>query len=398
MPHFDTNECATTKPSFATGQNGSNKTTQQFLSALGLYALWSVLAWLSNFIGQTTVSDEAAIILLTGIFATNMLFFCLAKSSARHPLPQATVALAQSTFGIAWITLYSFLSSGAGELIPIIYITVLLFAMLHVGHRSLVQLAMFSAASYSLVIILRAIFEPPKTSVWPEVARLLVFAGVIAWIIFYGRHLRDLRLQLMQRNASLQSIIDKMARTAEQDDSGTALNRRYMMESLTREKGRTDRSNNPFSVCIFNIDYLNAFIDQFGSLAGDRALKNFSQRIRGELRAMDAANPSGFKRSFGRFGNAEYIVILPQTGLLGAERCAERICAAIRNRPFDNACKQAVSGGVAEYKRGETIPELLARADEALRNAKASGGNQITNSQPKKPRRADIVQLRNLQS
>jgi diguanylate cyclase (GGDEF)-like protein len=113
---------------------------------------------------------------------------------------------------------------------------------------------------------------------------------------------------------------------------------------------------------------------------------------------MDAANPSGYKRSFGSLGNEEYIVILPQTGLHGAERCAVRICEAIRKKPFDDAYKQTVSGGVAEYKRGETIPELLARADEALRNAKASGGNQVFCSQPKKPRRAEILRLRNLPS
>lgn len=371
---------------------------QQFLSALGLYALWSVLAWLSNFIGQTTLATEAAIILLAGIIATNTLFFSLAKTTAIHQLPYTTVTLAQSVFGIVWVTLYSFLSSGTGELIPIIYITTLLFAMSHVERRTFVHLAIFSALSYSLVIVMKGVLGPPKTSIWPELTQLLIFSGVIAWVLMYGRHLHDLRLQLVQRNASLQSIIDKMARTAEQNSGGTATNRHHMMESLTREKGRTDRSNNPFSICIFDIDCFNALIDQQGSLAGERALKNFSQRIRGELRAMDAANPSGFNRSFGRFGNEEYIVILPQTNLRGAERCAERICEAIRKRPFDGAYKQTVSGGVAEYKRGESIPELLVRADEALRNAKAAGGNQIIHSQPKEPGRADIVRLRKLQS
>jgi len=371
---------------------------QQFLLALGLYALWSALACLSNFIGQTTLPTEAAIILFAGIIATNTLFFGLAKTTATHQLPHSTVTLAQSVFGIVWATLYSFLSSGTGELIPIIYITALLFAISHIGPRQFVHLAIFSAVSYSLVVVMKGVLGPPKTSLWPELTQLLIFAGVIAWVLIYGRHLHDLRLQLVQRNTSLQSIIDKMARTAEQNNSSTAAHRRHLMESLTREKGRTDRSNNPFSICIFEIDCFNALIDQYGSLAGERALKNFSRRIRGELRAMDAANPSGFNRSFARLGNEEYIVILPQTGLRGAERCAERICEAIRKRPFDDSSKQTVSGGVAEYKRGETIPELLARADGALRIAKAAGGNQIIYSQPKKPRRADILRLHNLPS
>jgi len=371
---------------------------QQFLMALGLYTLWSTLAWLSNSIDQTTLATDAATILLAGIVATNTLFFGLAKATTVSLLPRSTVTLAQSVLGIVWATVYSFLSSGPGELIPMIYVTTLLFAMSQVGRKSLVHLAIFATMSYGLVLIMKGVLQPPKPSIWPDFIQLLVFAGVMAWVLVYGRHLQELRLQLIQKNASLQSIIDKMARTAEQDSSGKLSDRRYLMESLTREKGRTDRSNNPFSVCIFDIDCFNALIDQHGSLAGDRALKNFSQRIRGELRAMDAANPSGFKRSFGRLGTEEYIVMLPQTGLRGAERCAVRICEAIRKNPFDNAYQQTVSGGVAEYKRGETIPELLARADEALRDAKAAGGDQVVSSEPKKPRRADVVPMRNLHS
>jgi diguanylate cyclase (GGDEF)-like protein len=371
---------------------------QQFLMALGLYMLWSTLAWLSNFIGQTTLPTEAANTLLAGIIATNTLFLGLAKTNTIHQLPHTTVTLAQSVFGIVWVTVYSFLSSGPGELIPMIYITTLLFAMSQVGRRSLVHLAIFSAISYALVLIMKGVLQPPKASLWPDFIQLLVFAGVVAWVLVYGRHLHDLRLQLVQKNASLQSIIDKMARTAEQENFGTASTRRYLMESLTREKGRTDRSNNPFSVCIFDIDRFDTIIDKYGSLAGERALKNFSQRLRGELRAMDAANPSGFKRRFGRLGNEEYIVLLPQTGLHGAERCAVRICEAVRKKPFDDAYQQTVSSGVAEYKRGETIPELLARADEALRKAKAAGGNRVICTQREKPKEAAVVQLRKMPS
>jgi diguanylate cyclase (GGDEF)-like protein len=398
MSHFDTYDGDTSRRMSDTGPASSSKPMQQFSLAFGLYALWSALAWLSNFSGHTTLSTEAAIILLAGIMATNALFFSLAKTSPVHGLPNATVLLAQGVCGIAWATLYSFLSSGAGEFIPLIYITTLLFAMSNVGQRPLVQLAIFSAVSYSLVIIMKAVLAGPDSFVWPDVTPLVVFAGVTGWVLIYGRHLQELRLQLVQRNSSLQSIIDKMARTAEQDNSSAVFNQRYMMESLTREKGRTDRTNNPFSVCILDIDFFAAFIDEYGSLAAERALKNFSRRIRGELRAMDSANPCGFKRCFGRFGNEEYLVILPQTGLRGAERCGERICEAIRKWPIDETYEQTVSGGVAEYKRGETIPELLARADEALRNAKENGGNRIICSQPKKPRRAEIVPLRKLPS
>ena len=206
--------------------------------ALGLYILWSTLAWLSNLIGQTTLTAETAVILLAGIIATNTLFFGLAKTTTIHQLPHATPPLAQSVFGIVWVTLYSFLSSGTGELVPMMYITTLLFATAQVGRQSLIHLAIFATVSYGLVLMVKGVLEPPETSFWPNLIQLLVFAGVVAWVLVYGRHLNGLRLQLAQRNASLQSIIDKMTRTSELDSSGRANDRRYMIESLTRENRR----------------------------------------------------------------------------------------------------------------------------------------------------------------
>ena len=395
MSHFDTIDGA---PIEQLSGNGPVSAARQYFLALGLYLMWAALAWLSHSTGQTTVAADAAVILLAGIIATNIMFFALAHSTAKHWLPLSTVVLAQSVFGIAWVTLYSFLSSGPGEIVPFIYVTTLLFAISNIERRALFQLVVFSAASYGLVIILKRVLGGPEATFGPGIVQILVFAGAVAWILMYCGRLRDLRLQLMRRNASLQSIIDKMARTSEQRDADASSKRHYMMESLIREKGRTDRSNNPFSVCIFDMDGFDAFIEQHGSLTGERVLKSFAQRIRGALRAMDAANPSGFKRRFGPFANEEYIVILPQTGLTGAEHCAERICEAIRKRTFDDTYRQTVSGGVAEYKRGETIPELLARADEGLRNAKQAGGDRVVRSQPRKLRPAVIVPLRKLPS
>ena len=197
----------------------------------------------------------------------------------------------------------------------------------------------------------------------------------MAWVLVYGKHLHDLRLQLVQRNASLQSIIDKMARTASSNNFGHAPStRRYLMESLTAKKARTDRSNNPFSVCIFDIDRFELRSSKHGSLAGERALKIFHNVYAENCGPWMPQIRADSNDSFGPFGAEEYIVMLPQTGLTRRRTLCRANCEAIRKNPFDDAYRQTVSGGVAEYKRGETIPELLARADEALRNAKAGRG------------------------
>ena len=156
-------------------------------------------------------------------------------------------------------------------------------------------------------------------------------------------------------------MIDRISQAAERNHLTKSFNRHYILDSLTREKGRTDRSNHPFSVCVLDIDHLDEARVTHGPLVCDRILKQVARHVRGELRAMDGCKSGGNRHSFGRFSEAEYIVILPQTNQGGARRCAERIRAAIELDPIDEEHAATISGGVVEYHRGETIPELLER-------------------------------------
>ncbi len=92
---------------------------------------------------------------------------------------------------------------------------------------------------------------------------------------------------------------------------------------------------------------------------------------------MDAINKGTDGHSFGRYGGEEFIAVLPSTRLEGAFRCAERIRHSVENRAFDDLYRVTVSVGVAEYNRGETVAEVLARADTALYAAKEAGRNQV---------------------
>ena len=170
------------------------------------------------------------------------------------------------------------------------------------------------------------------------------------------------------------------------------------MDSLVREKGWTDRSNNPFSICIVDIDSFSDLSDELGPTNSDRILREFAQRVRGALRAMDAVNPTGIGRTFGRFSNLEYVAILPHTNLRGAQRCAERIRESVADEPFSEAYQLTVSAGVTEYQRGETIAELLARAEKSLDTAVNSGGNQVHGDVARETGNAEIIELHKLNS
>jgi diguanylate cyclase (GGDEF)-like protein len=220
-----------------------------------------------------------------------------------------------------------------------------------------------------------------------------VFAILTIWSLICGRYLNDLRENLIDRNEQLQSIITKMSDTSERDQLTKTHNRHYVLENLAREKGRTDRSNQPFSICVFEIDDFDTLRSRSNPDAGDRVLKRFMKRVRTELRAMDSADALTDRLSLGRFSDDRYIVVLPQTGLYGAQRSAERIQRAVRAQPIGAGRPVTVSGGIAEYQRGESIPALIDRAEQALNEAALAGGDRIKGDEKRQVGSADIVQL-----
>jgi diguanylate cyclase (GGDEF)-like protein len=113
---------------------------------------------------------------------------------------------------------------------------------------------------------------------------------------------------------------------------------------------------------------------------------------------MDAVNPTGIGRTFGRFSNQEYIAILPHTNLRGARRCAERIREAVTGEPFSQVHQLTVSAGVTEYQRGETIADLLSRAEKSLDTAVEAGGNQVQSDAARESGNAQIIELHKLNS
>ena len=368
--------------------------TQRFAMALGLYLLWTGLVWLSQLLGQLSLDPQAATLLLAGIAATNALFFGLARAARQHQPPPGAMVAVQCLVGLAWTSAFNWFSSGAAPLALGMYLTTVLYALFQVGQRTFIRLALLAVLAYAGVVLGKSLSGPGAVTHWPDALNLAVFIGCIGWLLVFGHHLHQMRHQLHLRNAELQEMVQKVSRVAERDHLTKSFNRHYIMETLAREKGRADRSNNPVSVCIFDLDHFKAINDEFGHLIGDRILKGFAKRVRAELRTMDAVNPTDYRRSFGRFGGEEFIVILPCTSLNGAQRCAERIRKAIADRAFDDVYRVTVSAGVAEYRRGETVPELLARADEALYRAKAEGRNRVLVSGSQLRRNARIMDLR----
>lgn len=166
---------------------------------------------------------------------------------------------------------------------------------------------------------------------------------------------------------------------AARDPLTGAGNRAGLDAALPREAELARRHGTPLSVVMIDVDRFKAVNDCFGHLAGDVVLEGFASRIRSCVRSSDLLF---------RFAGDEFAVLASNTPLDGAVLLAERVRAAVAERPFDTSAGRitvTASLGAACLRRDESGAGLLARADDALYAAKAGGRNRVVAQPPTPP-------------
>lgn len=151
-----------------------------------------------------------------------------------------------------------------------------------------------------------------------------------------------------------------------------ACTRRDFFESGGSELKRARRYGIPLSVLLLDFDHFKAINDRHGHACGDAVLRGLTRRIMDSLRASD---------KYYRFGGEEFVVLLPHSELEDAHLVAERIRVLVEAKPVefrDVEIPVTVSIGIARLEgAGETLDDLVAKADKALYLAKANGRNRI---------------------
>ena len=149
-------------------------------------------------------------------------------------------------------------------------------------------------------------------------------------------------------------------------------NRRHALEVMDSELRRARRSQMPLSLLMFDLDHFKRINDRFGHLAGDAVLAAVGARMKAVLRGSDLKC---------RYGGEEFLVLLPDTPLAGAQRVAETLRCAFEEQPVTWHGLQVdvtASFGITPIVPGEIDPQLImARADAALYRAKAAGRNCV---------------------
>ncbi len=166
------------------------------------------------------------------------------------------------------------------------------------------------------------------------------------------------------------SILQEQAQT----DALTGLyNYRFFADVLPREMERAQRSLQPMSMIMIDIDHFKKFNDQWGHEVGNQALIHIAKLIHQTIRKLDIAC---------RFGGEEFVVILPNTDLRQSIHVANRIREVIEDtclRITTETISITASLGVDEYRANHTdsLEGFIERVDAWLYQAKHLGRNRV---------------------
>jgi diguanylate cyclase (GGDEF)-like protein len=163
------------------------------------------------------------------------------------------------------------------------------------------------------------------------------------------------------------ALVRRLAELSALDGLTGVGNRRSFDETIAVEMARARRTGRPLSLVLVDIDRFKRFNDEHGHQAGDEALRAVARALQSAVRAEDRVC---------RFGGEEFAVLLPATDRDGAREVAERVRAQVARASVPHG-PVTVSAGLAETDGTLPVPELIARADARLYEAKRAGRDRV---------------------
>jgi diguanylate cyclase (GGDEF)-like protein len=208
----------------------------------------------------------------------------------------------------------------------------------------------------------------------------VVAAGLAAQLRWQARAAFSRERRFVEQAAELRRASAQLERLAKTDALTGVPNRREFFDALGLEYRRSSRYGHALSVLMIDLDSFKQVNDRYGHPAGDAVLSQSAAVIEGSLRESDVV---------ARYGGEEFAVLLPETAAPDAAWVAEKLRLAFERHDFalpggGASLRMTISVGVAGVPESGVRDDqaLVARADEALYEAKRGGRNRCVAYSP----------------
>ena len=215
-----------------------------------------------------------------------------------------------------------------------------------------------------------------------SIIAVLISLTVTFVAIWYGRKLSS---QLQDMNSYLEqkiyerteSLLDTQKELLEDNNELTRMaltdnltglsNRTHMNQILHKEFSRFERHSQRFGIIMLDIDHFKSINDKFGHDVGDTVLKKLAATFASAIRSSDF---------IARWGGEEFLICCTTIEEEDLLPISETIRQLVANTQFEHKGQITASLGCAAIVKGESIGDLIKRADVALYEAKNNGRNQ----------------------
>ncbi|MBW2390513.1 MAG: diguanylate cyclase [Deltaproteobacteria bacterium] len=181
------------------------------------------------------------------------------------------------------------------------------------------------------------------------------------------RNVEEVNAELRGRNDELHRANQVLAQLSITDGLTQLHNHRFFQDSLVKEAKRADRTEEPLSLILIDIDHFKSWNDRLGHAGGDEILRRIAEVMNTLLRSSDL---------LARYGGEEFALVATGTNLAGAVQLAEKMRSTISQTRFfidppSEHQRVTVSMGVSLYHGDRK--RFFGEADQALYRAKAAG-------------------------
>lgn len=157
---------------------------------------------------------------------------------------------------------------------------------------------------------------------------------------------------------------ERLLNAAHTDAMTEAYNKTAIIEILEK---LISIGQKPISIMMVDIDFFKRINDCHGHVIGDQCIKEIANIIQKNIRRIDY---------IGRYGGDEFIIILPEASINDAKKIAEKIRGKISSYSKPSV---TISVGISSYPQdGQTVMELISKADEGLYRSKRKGRNIVS--------------------
>lgn len=202
--------------------------------------------------------------------------------------------------------------------------------------------------------------------------------GLVSATARMQRRSRELERRLQETSSEVDQLRDNLEKVREEamTDALTGVaNRKRFDEAMRKSRRAAELQGDDFSLILCDIDHFKRFNDTWGHQTGDQIIR------------FVAACLSRFSKDHhlvARYGGEEFAVVLPKTRLDDAMAIAEKVRATVESKRLlrkstnEDLGHITVSMGVSQHRLGESVEELIERADVNLYKSKQTGRNRLT--------------------